>query len=204
MTQTWITLLRRHRPMLFLIAGALFLLQPGHASGQIVFGDPTLTIGGLNRFSLSIGGGAVIGQNLRFDASRVTYVTPTASLSMRTEEETGGARAEDVFLTGTFRLGQVAEVFGTVGQTQVTHDSLKGKFGTFFGGGIRISPPQPGPFKAGLVLQGFSGKSKDESFDFSLGLVQQNPDGPATPSCRKGRGKARGGLPCALIEKGRH
>jgi hypothetical protein len=159
-----------------MVVGVLILLQSRQAFGQVIFGDPTSTIGGPNRFSFSVGGGGVINQKFKFDAAPLTYVTPTQTFVFEGQKASIKFKGEHVFLTGAYRLGAAGEIFLTVGQTRIEDEDelFEGEFGMFLGGGIRISPPQPGPFKAGLVLQGFSGKTKEENYDVFLEGSQDN------------------------------
>lgn len=179
MVQSLRMVFRWHRSFLFMIIAVFSILQSGQAFGQIIFGDPTSSIGGANRFSLSVGGGGVINQKFKFDAAPLTYVTPTRTLVFEGEETSVKFEGEHVFLTGAYRLGAAGEIFLTIGQTQLRDkdEIFDGELGLFWGGGVRISPPQPGPFKAGLVLQGFSGRTKDESFDVLIDAFRVTEDG---------------------------
>jgi hypothetical protein len=177
MAQRFIPVFRRRYFRFFAVIGLLFISHAEQASGQVIFGDPTSTIGGANRFSLSVGGGAASNEKFKFDPSSHPFITPTQNLSLKAAERSDKFKTESVFLTAAMRLGAFAEVFGTAGQTRIKTLRADGDFGPLWGAGIRISPPQPGPFKAGFVLQGFSAKSKDTSFSVRLIESQPNPDG---------------------------
>lgn len=176
MAQLLTTTLRWRRACFFVIVGLFFVLQSGQAFGQVIFGDPTSTVGGSNRFNISVGGGGVILQTFKFDASPLTYVTPTQTLVFEGVEDSVNFKGEHIFLTGAYRFGAIGEIFLTVGQTRLKEDPFDGDLGMFLGGGVRVSPPQPGPFKAGLVLQGFSGKTKDESFTVLIDAFRSSPN----------------------------
>jgi hypothetical protein len=182
---------RWHRSFLFTVIGLFMILQSGQAFGQIIFGEPTSTVGGTNRFSLSIGGGGVILLQFKFDDSPLTYVTPTQTFVFEGEETPIKFEGEYVFLTGAYRLGAAGEIFLTIGQMRLKDkdEIFDGELGLFLGGGVRISPPQPGPFKAGLVLQGFSGKTRDESLNVVINAFQNNPGNTSDSIFSEGTGE---------------
>lgn len=184
MAQSLRTVFRWHRSFLFTVIGLFMILQSGQAFGHVMFGDPTSSIGGTNRFSLSVGGGGVITQKFIFNDPSYTYVTPTQRLVFEGLEDSDDPEAdsdefkgEHIFLTGAYRFGAAGEIFLTVGQMRLKEEPFDGELGLIWGGGVRISPPQPGPFKAGLVLQAFSGRTKDEGYDVLINGFRNNPNG---------------------------
>ncbi len=138
----------RYLPLLFVA----LLMVPSRGRCQMVYGDPSLTLYGTSVAKIEVGGGAMKTQKIRGSATTASISTPTSNYTLNLSALDQHIGTEQVFMTASGSLGRIGDVFGSVGQTRIS-DPYEGDFGFFAGGGVRISPPQSGAIKIGLLVE---------------------------------------------------
>jgi hypothetical protein len=141
----------------------LTLSIPSSGLCQTMFGDPSQTSGKTGLGKIEIGGGLTSSQELREKSTTIQFRNSTQSVAIDVAATTVKIDNEYVFLSASAGLGEKVDVFGKVGLTKVDKP-YKGDYGFSGGGGFRISPPQSGAIKVGVLVQAqYFSSAGDES-----------------------------------------
>jgi hypothetical protein len=155
------------------LLGAI-VLTAGDGYAQTLFGDASATLGGFGRYRLEAGRGIIDSYHLHFKGKVVSVVTNQFSAHLTASETTGRIESEMSFLTATVGLTRSIDVLLTVGQFR-TQTLFDGNYGPAGGLGLRLSPPQAGLIRMGLLVQVFYGTSKNDGYDAKVD-TQFEPD----------------------------
>jgi hypothetical protein len=161
--------------------GLAAALLPGDSASQAVLGDPSSVIGALGQVRLLAGGGSVSNQGVRIQPAQLSLVTTPQTFSLRSPETTTDFDVDEVFAIATVGLGSTLDVFGSVGQAQVSGGGYGGGRRVMAGGGARVSPPQAGMIRIGLEVQALRESGEGET-DVAFSAQDVEPQGPDVTS----------------------
>lgn len=151
----------RPKYCLFLLTLAL-LMTPSLGWSQTLYGDPSLTLYGISRGKIEIGGNVIKDQKIKIEDTVIHVATSTQNLTWDIPESTEKIESEHLFLTAAWGLGKMGDIFATIGQHRIK-EPFDRNYSISGGGGIRISPPQTGAVKVGLLLQAYYFSSEDNN-----------------------------------------
>lgn len=160
----------------FKLLFVLFVISvPSIGFSQMIYGDPSLTHD-IGHGKIELGGSIAKDQALKIKATEA----PGSALNTNFTWKVPGAKkdigSENFFLTAEMGIGRIVDVFVNIGQSRI-NKPIDGNFNFAGGGGLRISPPQSGVIKIGVVVQtySFSSESDDVAFDvFETGTASDN------------------------------
>jgi hypothetical protein len=138
--------------LLFTVCAILSLSVPSSSIGQTLFGDPTLTSGTVGLGKIELGGGLTTGQELKEKSTSVELTTASQNVSLAVPATKTKIDTEYFILSASIGLGKTSDFFVKAGLTKIDQP-YKGDYGFSGGGGFRISPPQSGAIKIGLLVQ---------------------------------------------------
>lgn len=144
---------KRNEVLLFCLVFFFSIAQPGTSSAQIQYGDPSYINDSKHPVKFGFGAGITGREEIKLKPTPMTVQssggqTLTFDLAPQQQE----LQSIQMYLTGSMRLGQTVELSAIVGQTKI-REPLNADYALLGGAGLRISPPQTGMFKMGLLLQ---------------------------------------------------
>lgn len=132
--------------------------------GQTPFGDPSATLGGFGRYRLEVGRGLIDSYHLHFKGQVVSVKTNQVNANLTASETRERIKGDLSFVTATVGLTRSIDVLLTAGQFRI-RTLFDGNYGPAGGLGFRLSPPQTGLIKMGLLVQALYATSKNNDSD---------------------------------------
>lgn len=172
--------MKRKKFCLFSLAISSFFLLPLIVQAQGLLGNPGFIEGGSAKFRLEVGGGTVLKQKIKYKETTIPFNTTSQNFLITGEEGTDEIEKEQFFLSGFIGLGSMGDFFANVGMLKIKNDAFDGDQNLSWGAGLRISPPQDGWVRFGLIVQVAHEKSTDDNVTLQFSSFDTEPTNPTT------------------------